>query len=431
VKGAAAAVLAVLLLGAARSPAAEEPAPEAKEVFLETGEEGVKIAADLWEPGGGGEGKPAVLALHHEGGDRKAWAAVGRLLASHGVSLLAPDLRGHGGSRTLDGVDLGPRAEARDPELWKAMGPDVAAGLRWLRGTLLADGKRIGIAGAGAGAGLAIAAAEKDERVRAFYGVAPSPAACGLAGLASAARWNGRPAGFVVGRADEKGDSAPLGKELRKHPRTDIAVLPLEAKAPPGELLAQERAAAETAQFFLGWLARPALTGVPEQGVRRGGGIFVAGSSFGAGTSAGGLLFEGYFAPGSIAALVVLADPDPKAARLSAASRKVTVAPAGGKAPGLQVLVEAWSGSAWKKERSLVLLEAGGFVAEGKTTFYQVWLPPSVLGVAPFSKVAVTSAAVVDGEVKWGEEGAAGGPGRRRGPFTPSNPSAWQEWELR
>lgn len=425
------AALALFAPPAAAEGPREPPAP--KEVSLETGEEGVRIAADLHEPAGGGEGKPAVLALHHEGGDRSAWRKAAALLAEHGISTLALDLRGHGGSRSQNGADLGPRAEARDPELWKAMAQDVQAGLRFLRGTLLADGKKIGIAGAGAGAGLALLAAEKDERVRAFFGVGPAPAACGLAGLASAVRWDGRPAGFVVGQADEKGDAAPLAKELRKHPRTDIVVLPLAAKTPPGDLLQGDRGAAETAQFFLGWLERPVLTGKREEGVARGGGIFVGGSSFGVGNSAGGLLFSGYFAPGTITALVVLADPDPEAKKLTASSRRITVSPASGKPPGLSVLVETWTGSGWKKEKPFTALEAGAFVVDGKTTFYEVWLPPRILGAAPFTKVAVASAAVVDGAVKWPESGGRPSFGREAGrpSFTPTNPSSWQAWELR
>ncbi|HEU4394724.1 MAG TPA: alpha/beta fold hydrolase [Planctomycetota bacterium] len=428
-----AAALVALVAGRA---AAEEP-PEPKStgptaVSLETAD-GRKLAADLYEPAGGGESKGAVLALHAEGGTRDSWRALGKRLSACGISLLAPDLRGHGESRGTGDADLGPRADARDPALWKEMAADVQAGLKHLRGTLLADAKRIGIVGAGAGAGLALEAAEKDAKVRAVFGVAPSPAACGLAGLASAVRWDGRPVGFVVGSADEKGDAATLAKEIRKHPRAECIVLPREEKAPAAVLLAEPRAVDETAQFFHGWFERPVLTGKPEEGVRRGGGIFASGSSTGYGTEAGGMKIEGYHAPGRISAVILLVDPDPSATRLTESSRKITLTPGtAGKSPALSAVVESWTGKAWKAAKPITLVDCGAFVSEGKTTFYQAWLSPGLLGVPPFGKVALALAPVVDGKVEWPDArdpfGGSGGKGKS---FSTTNPSTWNEWELR
>lgn len=424
----------VLLVAAAGAAAPEGgmPEPTVKEVVVETAD-GLKLHADLYEPGGGGEGKPAVLALHFQGGDRKAWKGAGKILSEHGISLLAPDLRGHGANRAGKAEAEGPAAD--DPALWKAMAADVEGGLKYLRGTLLADGKKLGIAGAGAGAGLALMAAEKDERVRAVFGVGPEPAACGQAGLAAAVRWNGRPAGLVVGQADEKGEAAPLARELQKHQRTDILVLPMEKKASPGDLLASGLAAADTAQFFVGWLTRPVFTGKKEEGVAHSGGgaIFGAGSSYGSGNCAGSIAFNGYYAPGKITAVTILADPDPSARKLTPSSRRVTVAPGAGKDPALTVTVETWSGTAWKKDKPSTVLDSGTFVADGKTTFYEVWLPPWTLGVAPYSKLAVQSAAVVDGVTKWPDKDRFGGMSgeKARPPFSATNPSSWDTWELR
>jgi len=432
---AAAALLAVAAVAAgAEGPPAEAPAV-AKAVTIETAD-GLRLAADLYEPSDGGEGKGAVLALHAEGGDRSCWRATGRRLAAAGISLLAPDLRGHGGSREAGGADLGPRAASRDPALWKEMAADVQAGLKHLRQSLLADAKRIGIVGAGAGAGLALEAAEKDGKVRALFGVAPAPGACGLAGMASAVRWDGRPAGFVVGSADEGGsDAARLAKELRRHPRSEVIVIPRGATATAAELPAEARAADETAQFFLGWFERPVLTGKPEEGVRRGGGIFVSGSGSGVGSAAGGIRLHGYEAPGRITAIVVLADPDPTATRLTEAPRRITLTP-GTEAgrPCLTAVVEAWTGKAWKKGKPSPWVDAGAIVAEGKTTFYEAWLSPGLLGAPPFGRTAIAAAAVVDGAPKW--PGADARPPGRSGKsppggFSERNPSTWSDWELR
>ncbi len=413
-----AAALSCALAGPS-SAAAEgygEP-PEPKDVSLEASD-GVHLAGTLYEPFGGGEGKGAVLALHAEGGDRSCWKETGRLLARKGLSLLAIDLRGHGGSRTQGEADLGPRAEAKDPELWKGCLLDAEAGVKHLRGDLLADGKKLGVVGAGAGMAVALCLAEKDERVRAVYGVAPDPSGCGVPGAAAVVRWDGRPLGFVVGSADAKGPSAPLARAMAKHPRSEVREIPSKESLPPGALLAAGPASAEAAQFLLGWLERPRLTGKDEDGVRTGNGIFAGGSSSSVGQAAGGLTFGGYLAPGTVGGIQVLSDPDPKASRLTSGSRRITVVPRKGKVPALQAVVETWGGSGWRKGETVVLLDAGAFVTEGKTTFWQVWLSPGILGVEPFTKCATVSTPLVDGKARWEK-------GEER-----SGPSSWQAWDL-
>jgi dienelactone hydrolase len=430
----AALALALLLASPAGGAAAQDgmPKPTVKEVTLETSD-GLKLPADLYEPGGGGDGKPAVLAFHAAASDRSSWKAVGTLLSEHGVSLLAPDLRGHGAARGQKAEAEWPAAD--DPALWKSMALDAEAGVKYLRGTLMADAKNLGVLGAGAGAGLALLTAEKEPKVRAFFGVAPAPAACGQAGLAAAVRWNGRPAGFVVGKADEKGESAALAKELSKQPRTDVLVIPMEKKTPPAELLGHDLACRDAAQFFVGWLTRPVFTGKREEGVSRSGGkgvIFGGGSSFGIGNCAGSLRFDGYFAPGKISSVVVLADPDRTSKKLTTASRRITVSPVAAKEQTLSVAIETWTGTAWKKEKPFNVLDCGTFVVDGKTTFYEVWLPPWVLGVAPFSEIAYLSGAVVDGELKWPGDVDISGMGRlRRSSHNANDPSSWNWQELR
>jgi dienelactone hydrolase len=429
--GAAAAGAAGLALLFGRASAEGPPAPPPPQtVSIETAD-GFKLAATLYEPGGGGEGKPAVLALHHEGGNRGAWKALGERAARQGITLLAPDLRGHGESRMQKETDLGPQAEARDPALWKAMSADADAGLKYLRATLICDAKKVGVIGLGAGAGLALLAAEKDEKVRAAYGVAPAPSACGLAGMAAATRWKVRPVGMVVGSADEKGDAAPLAKEIRKQARGEVVVLPTTEKKGPAEFLALPRTAAEAVQFFVGWFERPVLTGKPEGGVSRGGGIFVAGSSIGTGSDAGGILVHGYEAPGNITGLLVLADPTPGAKKLSEGSRRITLTPGRGKEGGLSAVVDQFTGGAWKREKAVVLLDCGAFVVEGKTTFFEAWLSPGMLGVEPFTKVAILAVPLIDGQPKKDDDAEFGGKGKGKGRGRETDPSSWQEWELR
>src|SRR5262245_4453701 len=104
----AAAVAAALCAAPSRAEEEEDAKPkDAKEVKVLT-EDGLVLAADLYEPSNGGEGKPAVVALHAEGGDRTMWKETAKLFQSHGYSVLALDLRGHGGSRVQKGTDPKP-----------------------------------------------------------------------------------------------------------------------------------------------------------------------------------------------------------------------------------------------------------------------------------------------------------------------------------
>jgi len=206
---------------------------------------------------------------------------------------------------------------------------------------------------------------------------------------------------------------------MKKQPRCEITGIPGKESLSAADLLAGSRAPAETAQFLIGWLDRPRLTGKPEGGVRHGNGIFASGSSSGYGLAAGGLTLNGYQAPGKVTGLQVLADPDPSARKPTTSSRRITLLPGKGKDPVLQAVVETWTGSGWKRAESLDLVDAGAFVTEGKTTFWEVWLSPGLLGVEPFTKVAVAAAPIMDGKARWGD-------GEDR-----TGPASWHSWDLR
>lgn len=415
------ALLPVLVAPAAAEGPGREEKPPVRAVEIRTAD-GLTLAADLHEPAGGGETKPAVLALHNEGGDRTVWNRLGDLLSDNGVTVLAVDLRGHGGSRKQGEEDLGARAEAGDAELWKSMDEDVKAGLSWLRGTLLADGKNIGIVGLSAGAALALQRAGKDDGVRAVLGVAPSPLAFGIPGIASLARWDDRPIGWIVGEKNT-GDASALERALKKFNRVEPTVIPVGEKIEGAPFLATDGVVPATAQFFVGWFFRPVLTGKPEEGVRRGNGIFGSGSSNGAGCSAGGMKVTGYLAPGKIQGIVVLADPDPSANRLTERSRRLTLVPGKGKVPTLSAMIERWSGSAWKKDKPVTVVDCGAIVTEGETTFYEVWISPSMMEMQPFTEIAFASAPLVGGKASF-----QGGFDRE---LKEDRPSTWSKWELR
>lgn len=139
--------------GSGAKPAAEEKPVEPEVVSLTTADKKV-IAGTYWqavEQGGAG----AVL-LHMFGGDRAAWGPEVKHLLDRGVSVLAIDLRGHGGSAKQGRVDLAPRVQKRDPKLFAEMHEDAWAAVQWLGRDGRCDPARIALVGASVGCSVAI-----------------------------------------------------------------------------------------------------------------------------------------------------------------------------------------------------------------------------------------------------------------------------------
>lgn len=140
----------------ADKPKADEPAP--KDVTIAT-DDGMQIAATFLaakEPGGAG-----VVLLHMFGSDRAAWGPVLKPLAARGISVLAIDLRGHGGSAKQGKADLAPRVQKRDPKLFAEMHRDAFAAVQWLAKEGKCDPKRIALVGASVGCSVAIDTARR------------------------------------------------------------------------------------------------------------------------------------------------------------------------------------------------------------------------------------------------------------------------------
>ncbi len=118
--------------------------------------DGVRIAA-TWYAAGQQRG-PAVICLPMWMSDRSAYRALADRLVAAGVSVLAVDLRGFGGSTsTADGRKVAPNRLA---------GPDLEAAFGWLRKRGDVDPARIGIIGASYGASNAIIFAAKQPAVK-------------------------------------------------------------------------------------------------------------------------------------------------------------------------------------------------------------------------------------------------------------------------
>jgi dienelactone hydrolase len=414
-----------------RAGAEDDAPPAPRTVEIDRGG-GAKIAAEVSEPKGGGETRPAVVAIHGEGADHAMWKPLAERLVRCGVSVVAIDVKP-------------PAADAATPANWTGAVDDALAAVKWARGTLLADGKKIALVGAGAGGNVAAAAARKDAGVVGVLLLGPLPGAGGVEG--AVVGWDGRPIALVAGA---KSASLPelrkMAAPLAKQPRAETILVEGAAGYGADLLSGSPDAVLETAQWVHGWLGRPAFDLAHASNVRESSGpghIVMSQSSCGCGIGGGGgIACNGQRAPQEIDAIGVLVCPDPKATSLVDGARRLTLTPGKGKTPTVNVKVERWAGKAWKAEGAMELSDCGGFGKDANVSVYAVWLSPRVLGVKPFSSVAIASCFVDKGRFTFEDEkkgpggvdlGSFGGaPGaKERKPFKSTDPSTWDEYELR
>lgn len=120
--------------------------------------DGVSLSAELYEARD--RPAPGVVLVHMLDRSRADWDQAALVLAARGVTTLALDLRGHGGSGGT--ADL------------SVMAQDVRAAVQFLSTQPGVRPDSIGIAGASLGANLALLAAAAEPTVRAVAAVSPS-----------------------------------------------------------------------------------------------------------------------------------------------------------------------------------------------------------------------------------------------------------------
>jgi pimeloyl-ACP methyl ester carboxylesterase len=120
-----------------------------------TTEDGVALAATVWDPGV--RAAPGVLMLHTVSRTRHDFDRLGEQLAARGFVALAVDLRGHGDSQG-----------SYAPSDLQLLARDVAAAIRFLLTRQEVEVGTLGILGASAGATLGVLAANGVPAVRCF-----------------------------------------------------------------------------------------------------------------------------------------------------------------------------------------------------------------------------------------------------------------------
>jgi dienelactone hydrolase len=127
-----------------------------------TTSDGIVIAGTLYPAG---ERAPAVLCLHQWRSDRSSFAALAGRLQAAGMTVLAIDMRGYGGSKKTEaGKRIRPDRKAQK---------DIEAALQFMRSQSSVDASRIGIVGASYGSSNAIIYAAADTEIRAVVLLSP------------------------------------------------------------------------------------------------------------------------------------------------------------------------------------------------------------------------------------------------------------------
>ena len=121
--------------------------------------DGTPLTAELYEASS--RSAPAVVLVHMLTRNKGDWDLLANRIQDAGITALAIDLRGHGGS-------------AGSPQALAEMVQDVAAAVAWLMTRPGARPVAIGIVGASLGASLALLASVDQPEVRAIGLVSPS-----------------------------------------------------------------------------------------------------------------------------------------------------------------------------------------------------------------------------------------------------------------
>lgn len=161
-------------------------AAQGRNVML-TAADGVPLAATVYEAAA--RPAPAVVLVHMLQRTRDDWRTVAEQLQRDGITALALDLRGHGGSGGSAAV-------------LPAMASDVRAAVDWLIQQAAVRPDAIGIAGASLGANLALVAAADDGRVRATALLSPSTDYRGVSLAGVIRRYGARPVLLVASAED-------------------------------------------------------------------------------------------------------------------------------------------------------------------------------------------------------------------------------------
>ncbi len=176
-----------------------------------TSADGQKLAAYTGLPA---KAVTGVVLIHPLNGSREDWLALGERFFKSGVAVVAPDLRGHGGSPLASGAALS------DTD-YPLMQGDVAASIAWLRTNKI---EKVALIGASIGANLALRVAADDAMVVSVALLSPGFNYKGLSSQDAMKRYGSRPVLLVASDEDaySKKTVDTLAALAQGGPRTEL-----------------------------------------------------------------------------------------------------------------------------------------------------------------------------------------------------------------
>ena len=201
-KHVAALLFCLLLLAAAAGPAPEK-------VGFKTSDD-VELVADFYRAG---PDAPTVICVPMFRNRRQSYEPLVQPLLDKGINVLTLDTRGHGESAP----DLRPKAEGRDPELFRTMHKDVEAAIAFLAREKGCDPTRIGLVGASVGCSVVVdTTVRHPDLVRAAVILTPGSNYLGVPTLEHLKRWPGTRI-FTFCSFEEEKTSAAVVKALEPY----------------------------------------------------------------------------------------------------------------------------------------------------------------------------------------------------------------------
>ncbi|HSW46205.1 MAG TPA: alpha/beta fold hydrolase [Phycisphaerae bacterium] len=167
-----------------------------------TTEDNLVIAGSYWPARRSGDRAPMVILLHMYKGNRSEFDPLVGPLIRAGFSVLAIDLRGHGGSAGPAPMKLADRVDRRDEELFRDMHLDVTAACEWLRDQPGVDPARFALVGASVGGSVALDYAGRDKSVDAVVCLTPGTSYLGLDALGAVRKYGDRPLLLIASEAE-------------------------------------------------------------------------------------------------------------------------------------------------------------------------------------------------------------------------------------
>jgi dienelactone hydrolase len=184
---------------AAAAALAGRSAPEVVEIKTSDGQ---ALQGSFYAPADGRS--PGVILVHDAGGNRLQLEGVADRLSKQGFGVLALDLRGHGGSKTVK-LDWEKLSETEKKATWSYAPRDIDAAATWLLGQPSIHSTSLSLVGYGAGCALAVRHAKGDANVVCMALLAPNAEDYGFDVRADIQTLEGLPT-FVVTSKDAEAE---------------------------------------------------------------------------------------------------------------------------------------------------------------------------------------------------------------------------------